>query len=627
MSNFKNIFLCLFIYVTAISNVLGQQRFLKKYDLNKVYNHAVAIKQLPDSSYWVLNKRHINSDPESDLDASMMHIDKSGNVLKSIDFGWQKSNFAEDFIIDGDKLVVVGSGYSTGKNKIFLYKINFNGDKINFETYGGESKNSACKIIKQNEAYYIVGDSYNVNNDIDFFLVKTTLDGALIWQKWYGDSHDEFVFSGAGTKDGGIAIAGAKWNVSKQGYRDMHVKKINANGNLEWESSFHDTIKDALYNETISDILQTKDGGYFITARQFNEFSQNRPIIAKLNSNGKLEWYKTLFSSIKPNSGGHFQKLIFEKSGLNSSTQLENGNILSAGYARSSTNAEESGLLITKFTPDGEIMWLRNYRSGECSETGYNIISTLDKGLIVCGRSIYTNDSDHMPDAILLKTDSIGCYDNKCNDGKFNIGIKLQSNSTEYFKDDTIIASITASNYGINNANNVSISTSFSRDLQYINADASKGSYNGRTWSLGSLKANEKAYLNIKFKASRSIAASFYGSITNNKNDIDNANDTARINIIVKQPYLDENTSAIKLLKIASNQDNAYTVIEYKLPVDATATIKIIDLTGRVISEKTITGKSPSITIANQYLPLGICFYELWYNNKLRDSKKFANIK
>lgn len=625
----KNTFLCLFISAAFVTSAFAQQRFLKKYDLNKVYNHAVAIRQMSDSTYWVLNKRHIDADPESDLDASLTHVDKNGGILKTIDFGWDKSDYAEDFIIDGDNLVIVGSGYYTGKNKIFLYKINFNGDKIILETYGGERKNSACKIIKQNDAYYIVGDSYNTNNDIDFFLVKTSLNGTLIWQKWFGDSRDEFVFSGAGTYDGGIVIGGAKWNVSKQGYRDMHVKKIDRNGSLQWETTFHDTLKDALYNETVSDILQTNDGGYFITARQFNEFSQNRPIIAKLDTKGTLMWYRTLFSRIKPNSGGHFQKLIFEKSGFNSTIQLPNGSIICAGYARSSTNAEESGLLLAKFTASGETTWLRNFRSGNCSETGYNVISTYDKGYIVCGRSIYTDESDHMPDAILLKTDSLGCYENKCNDGKTNIGLKIFSSNNTYLQDDTVCIKIQIGNYGINNVQNVSLIANINtKDIQVINVSSSKGNYNGKIWTVGNMQANDLANLEIKYKFNRPIKTSFHVSLNGNKDDIDNTNDTASISInVLKQPDLDENTNTIRLVKVLSSPETSTTLIEYRLPASLTGTLKIIDVTGRVISENTIYGKTNTLTISNHDLPQGICLYELWYNNKVRDSKKLANIK
>ena len=99
----------------------------------------------------------------------------------------------------------------------------------------------------------------------DFWIQKFSADNTLEWQKTFGGSKDDSAASIIQTKDGGFAVLGysksSDTDVSiNAGDKDFWFLKLSNNGNLLWEKTFG--FSGADYGTTL---LEANDGGFLIT--------------------------------------------------------------------------------------------------------------------------------------------------------------------------------------------------------------------------------------------------------------------------------------------------------------------------------------------------------------------------
>jgi len=96
-----------------------------------------------------------------------------------------------------------------------------------------------------------------------YWLVKTDSDGTVQWSKTYGGSDDDRGEHLIQTNDGGYLLAGSSissdGDVSQNaGFYDHWIVKLDVAGNIQWERSYGFTGSDQLFS-----VIQTQDGGYF----------------------------------------------------------------------------------------------------------------------------------------------------------------------------------------------------------------------------------------------------------------------------------------------------------------------------------------------------------------------------
>jgi len=106
------------------------------------------------------------------------------------------------------------------------------------------------------------GDITNNHGNYDMWVVKTDKDGNLTWQKSLGGSNGDFGYSIQQTPDNGYVVNGGTDSnngdvTGNHGNEDFWVVKLSASGNLMWQSA----LGGSSYDEGKS-IDQTSDGGY-----------------------------------------------------------------------------------------------------------------------------------------------------------------------------------------------------------------------------------------------------------------------------------------------------------------------------------------------------------------------------
>ena len=111
---------------------------------------------------------------------------------------------------------------------------------------------SSAKMVGSSDGgSFVLGHQYKSATDSDGVLVKYNKEGIKLWERvWGGDGHDRFDGI-ATTYDGGCVVVGSFASatvgaidsgvpLSNNGSSDAVMVKYNANGLVEWQTSWGD---------------------------------------------------------------------------------------------------------------------------------------------------------------------------------------------------------------------------------------------------------------------------------------------------------------------------------------------------------------------------------------------------
>jgi hypothetical protein len=175
------------------------------------------------------------------------------------------------------------ASFGAGSDDIFLIKTDVNGNIIWAKTYGETGGDYASSVQQTSDDGYIVAGSMS-----DVFLIKTDANGNIIWAKTYGGTSWDYAYSVQQTSDGGYIVAGVTYSFGA-GSWDIFLIKTDANGNVVWAKTYGGTSWDYAYS-----VQQTSDGGY-IVAGWTDSFGAGYAdiFLIKTNANGNISWAKT----------------------------------------------------------------------------------------------------------------------------------------------------------------------------------------------------------------------------------------------------------------------------------------------------------------------------------------------
>lgn len=240
--------------------------------------------------------------------------------------------------------------------------------------------------------YYIIFISYFIINLNQGLQAQFNIE----WQKSLGGNALDLLLSSAPTADGGTILAG--YSNSNDGDISLHygtsatsdywIVKLNADGELIWQKTYGGTKNDAAYA-----VQPTSDGGYIVAGESYSNDiditahhgSTDYPDywIIKLNSDGELEWEKSLGGTnidaartIMPTNDGGFVAAGF--------TWSNDENV--------SGNHGLSDYWVIKISSVGTLLWQHCY-GGSAADAAYSVIQTNDGDYIVAGNT-YSNDGD-----------------------------------------------------------------------------------------------------------------------------------------------------------------------------------------------------------------------------------------
>jgi len=249
-------------------------------------------------------------------------------------------------------------GNGANQKDVMLAKINNLGILIWKKNFGGMNADIGKAIIQLPDSSLMFTGYTNSfgNGGYDAYIVKTTKDGSLIWQKTFGGLDWDFAYSINKTTDGNIIICGATYSYG-QGDRNAFILKLDYNGNFIWNKTYGGTEEDELRK-----IIQTADGGYIAagTTKSYGD-TLGDIWITKFNSMGDSVWFKT-DGGVKMEVG-------------NSIVQNINGDYLVTGGSESFSFGKEDAY-ISKFSNNGSFVWRQYYGSAGGDEESYEVLNS-----------------------------------------------------------------------------------------------------------------------------------------------------------------------------------------------------------------------------------------------------------
>lgn len=284
------------------------------------------ILQTPDSGFIIScptsSKNGDFSSNKGDADFGVLKTDKDGIMQWSKNYGGSLSDWPNTIQKTNDGgFILVGTSFSKngdfilnkGEGDFALIKIDHSGVKQWSKTYGGSGLDNGRFVLQTMDGGYIlVGDTKSKNGDFvtnkgeeDIGVIKTDVDGNILWTKTFGGSKTEFGEFIQQTTDGNYIIAGASASnngvfTQNHGSFDFCIIKIDANGNKLWAKNLGGSGYD-----TGSAIRQTQDGGYIIVGYSGSadgDFSQNNGGgdigVLKIDPNGLTQWSRNYGGSL-----------------------------------------------------------------------------------------------------------------------------------------------------------------------------------------------------------------------------------------------------------------------------------------------------------------------------------------
>ena len=396
-------------------------------------------------------------------------FDKSYDVTKAFppnsDRGWGLVMDADGYTVLSGTLCF-GSNYScTG-----IVKTDFEGNLLwrkHFQPYPLVLRSGGGIIKTPDGGYAIAGDQYDGNGDYRIFLLRLDNDGDSLWIKFYDDEVKDFARNIILMNDGGFLIHG-DGGFHPNGPSDKTIIRTDADGNVLWEKIYDYT--DAVINQ--SGRLTVAPDGSMMMAFLKDFGLRDTVALSKLSADGDLLWTKRFYAEagfyyplIKALPNGNFimvgvrdwdenswpfyfpviwylldgdgniliEKYIYTqyKNGIYDFTFAANGDILAAGQSDSiyvendSLHAlQGSGCRIMRLTQDLEVLWDRVYFSFNHPYGGYfeRIVEAPDGGIVVSGLVVDTVAGGVLDANVwLVKFDANGCPPEGCTNGNLVI--------------------------------------------------------------------------------------------------------------------------------------------------------------------------------------------------------------
>ena len=190
--------------------------------------------------------------------------------------------------------LVINSNASTSPDRHYLYGKGLTTSPPTFERiFGDEEANSIASIQQTKEGGYILGGSTVLPGEdfSDFYLVKTDANGKIEWEATHGDGQEETtetITTILEVADGYVAF-GETDSDDGAGKYDFYLVKFSLTGEVMWEEMYGEN-KD----EKAADMIQASDGGFFLfglTLSHSGGLDADMYLI-KVDSEGNEDWNK-----------------------------------------------------------------------------------------------------------------------------------------------------------------------------------------------------------------------------------------------------------------------------------------------------------------------------------------------
>jgi len=276
-------------------------------------------------------------------------------------------------------------------------------DTLWTKTYGGTDYDGGRSVQECASGEFIIAgatESYGAGLE-DVYLIRTDAQGDTLWTKTYGGTNDDWGYSVQGCSSGGFIIAGSTTDSS--GYYDVYLIRTNANGDTLWTKTYGGTSTDEGYS------VQEYSSGGFIVAGYTNSYGAGSGdvYLIRTNANGDTLWTKT-YGGTSTDEGYSVQ-------------ECSSGGFIIAGWTNS-LGAGNYDVYLIRTDAQGDTLWTRTY-GGADDDRSYSVQECKTGGFIIAG---YTEGAGYT-DVYLIRTNANGdtlwtkTYGGANNDGGYSV--------------------------------------------------------------------------------------------------------------------------------------------------------------------------------------------------------------
>ncbi len=342
---------------------------------------------------------------------------------------------------DEQHIVIAGATYhsqtATTLGDMILAKLTMAGDIVWEMTYGGDALDQGLYVETTSDGgYLILGETESMGaGDRDLYLVHTTAEGDMLWEKTLGGANTEWAKDMISTSDGGFVLLG-ETNSFNEDY-DVYIVRLDANGNEMWSQAL-----DTGANDSGTAILEADNGDLLVMAvisypgGSKDMYRDTR--LYRLDSTGNVLW-NVLYRGENKQAGDAMAwtsdgDLVFAglSEDLSFNTALydfwlarvdgDTGE-LQWSLIEGRTSADDYGLAMSpgsdgeflvsglgpafpllKFNEAGTLTWIRNGATDLGVYAGFAVLPLDDGGYIIPGFKYLQRAGDAF-DAVLLRYD------------------------------------------------------------------------------------------------------------------------------------------------------------------------------------------------------------------------------
>jgi len=349
------------------------------------------------------------------------------NVVKSLVLGGSGKDEASDVkILDDGSVAISGhtdSSFGTivsshGQEDFLIVKLDSDLNLQWWKTFGGSKRDIAEAIALTADGGYLLagltesadGDVTNNNGIGDFWVIRLSTEGELIWERTLGGSGQDHAYDVLEKPSGNIVVAGytrsADGDVSGYDWgEDFWIVELDSEGNMvsQW-------VVGAYRSEDCAQKLYLGEDGSIYAVGYFAyrdcgiscNYVDNQMSILKISAAGEVEWFDQF--------GGQW----FED-GFDIVAESDGGAIAigsqDAGVSLFSNGLGGRDFWVISVDDDGNELWSKNY-GGSFTDVARCIVLTDDGDLIVAGQTtsndIDVKENSGMNDAWIIKLDSLG---------------------------------------------------------------------------------------------------------------------------------------------------------------------------------------------------------------------------
>jgi len=260
------------------------------------------VRQTPDGGYVAAG--WTKSFGVSHTDGGVIKMSPAGAVQWANTYGGSGTEqfWSIDVTSDGGYVVAGGTtSFGAGREDYWVVKLDPGGDIQWQRAYGGPKDDGDCASAAEPECVVRVIEDLDGNLVVAsetrsfapgisaIWVVKLDPSGNLLWEKAYGGSDEDTMWSFDVAADGGYIVPGSTISFSPDSSGDTWVLKLDRDGNIQWQKVYG---VGGHWDESLS-VGATADGGALIGSFVEQGSSDWDLLLLRLDSAGAVVWQRT----------------------------------------------------------------------------------------------------------------------------------------------------------------------------------------------------------------------------------------------------------------------------------------------------------------------------------------------